>query len=117
MRAQLLDARRRSDLLGTVRHLTLLQIDPAAAVAPSADLVAGSRLGTAHRPEHLSQALQEDRTLWEHKARRAGRTGVRPAGRRRAARGRAVTGRMRDDVRAEIEALATWLGQSVDDQR
>ena len=39
VRAQLLDAGRPTDLLETVRHLTLLQIDPTAAVAPSADLV------------------------------------------------------------------------------
>ena len=35
--AQLLDARRPSDLLTVVKHLTFLQIDPTAAIAPSAD--------------------------------------------------------------------------------
>jgi uncharacterized protein YcaQ len=45
VRAQLLDARRPTDLLTVVRQLTLLQIDPTAAIAPSADLVAWSRLG------------------------------------------------------------------------
>jgi uncharacterized protein YcaQ len=48
-----------------VRRLTLLQIDPTAAVAPSADLVAWSRLGPSYRPEQLKQALEEDRTLFE----------------------------------------------------
>ncbi|KQQ92706.1 hypothetical protein ASF62_12790 [Leifsonia sp. Leaf325] len=65
VRAQLLDAERPADLLALVRHLTLLQIDPTAAVAPNADLVTWSRLGSAYRPEHLTQALEQDRTLVE----------------------------------------------------
>ena len=40
VRAQLLDAPRPTDLLTVVQQLTLLQIDPTAAIAPSADLVA-----------------------------------------------------------------------------
>ena len=68
VRAQLLDAPRPTDLLAVVRHLTLLQIDPTAAIAPSADLVAWSRLGSAYRPEQLTQALERDRTLFEHEA-------------------------------------------------
>jgi uncharacterized protein YcaQ len=68
VRAQLLDAARPTDLLAVVRRLTLLQIDPTAAIAPSADLVAWSRLGAAYRPAHLKQALEEDRTLFEHNA-------------------------------------------------
>src|ERR687887_428582 len=50
VRAQLLDARRPTDLVEVVRQLTLLQIDPTAAIAPSADLVAWSRLGSSYRP-------------------------------------------------------------------
>ena len=53
VRAQLLDAPRPTDLLAVVRQLTLLQIDPTAAIAPSADLVAWSRLGSAYRPDDL----------------------------------------------------------------
>ena len=68
VRAQLLHAPRPSDLLGVVQRLTLLQIDPTAAVAPSADLVAWSRLGSEYRPAHLRQALEQDRTLFEHNA-------------------------------------------------
>ena len=68
VRAQLLDARRPTDLLAVVQQLTLLQIDPTAAIAPSADLVAWSRLGPAYRPEDLRQALAADRTLFEHNA-------------------------------------------------
>jgi uncharacterized protein YcaQ len=68
VRAQLLDARRPADLLEAVRRLTLLQIDPTAAVAPSADLVAWSRLGSAYEPAHLTTAVEQDRTLYEHNA-------------------------------------------------
>ena len=53
VRAQLLDAPRPTDLVEVVRQLTLLQIDPTAAIAPSADLVAWSRLGSAYRPDDL----------------------------------------------------------------
>jgi hypothetical protein len=65
VRAQLLDAPRPSELLTVVQRLTLLQIDPTAAIAPSADLVAWSRLGSAYEPAQLKQALEEDRTLFE----------------------------------------------------
>jgi uncharacterized protein len=68
VRAQLLDAPRSNDLLTVVRQLTLLQIDPTAAIAPSADLVAWSRLGSAYQSAHLQQALEQDRTLFEHDA-------------------------------------------------
>jgi uncharacterized protein YcaQ len=68
VRAQLLDAPRPTELLTVVQKLTLLQIDPTAAIAPSADLVAWSRLGSAYQPAHLQQALEQDRTLFEHNA-------------------------------------------------
>jgi uncharacterized protein YcaQ len=68
VRAQLLDARRPSDLLEVVGHLTFLQLDPTAAIAPSADLVAWTRLGDAYRPAQLTQALERDRTLYEVRA-------------------------------------------------
>ena len=65
VRAQLLDAPRPLALLGVVHRLTFLQIDPTAAVAPSADLVAWSRLGASYRPQHLKRALEHDRMLFE----------------------------------------------------
>jgi uncharacterized protein YcaQ len=68
IRAQLLDAERPTDLLAVVEHLMFLQVDPTAAIAPSADLVAWSRLGGAYRPEHLTEALERDRTLYEVRA-------------------------------------------------
>jgi uncharacterized protein len=68
VRAQLLDAPRPTDLVAVVQQLTLLQIDPTAAIAPSADLVAWSRLGSGYRPAHLQQALEQDRSLFEHNA-------------------------------------------------
>jgi hypothetical protein len=68
VRAQLLDARRPDDLLAVVDRLTFLQLDPTDAVAPSADLVAWTRLGNAYEPVHLQQALERDRTLFEHRA-------------------------------------------------
>jgi uncharacterized protein len=68
VRAQLLDAPRPTDLLTVVQRLTLLQIDPTAAIAPSADLVAWSRLGSTYQPAHLKQAVEDDRTLFEHDA-------------------------------------------------
>jgi uncharacterized protein YcaQ len=68
VRAQLLDAHRPKDLVSMVERLTMLQIDPTAAIAPSADLVAWSRLGPSYEPQHLKQALERDRTLFEFNA-------------------------------------------------
>ena len=65
VRAQMLDASRPTDLVDVVEQLTLLQIDPTAAIAPSADLVAWSRLGSTYEPSQLKQAVEEDRTLFE----------------------------------------------------
>jgi uncharacterized protein YcaQ len=67
VRAQLLDSTRPSGLLDVVRGLTLLQIDPTAAIAPNADLVAWSRLGSSFSPAELDTAL-EKRTLLELQA-------------------------------------------------
>jgi uncharacterized protein YcaQ len=67
VRAQLLDRPRPTELRDVVRQLTLLQIDPVAAIAPSADLVAWSRLGSSYSPADLDAALV-DRTLLELRA-------------------------------------------------
>jgi hypothetical protein len=67
VRAQMLDSSRPADLHAVVHRLTLLQIDPTAAIAPNADLVVWSRLGSGYAPAHLAAAL-EDRTLLELRA-------------------------------------------------
>ncbi|HKT83381.1 MAG TPA: crosslink repair DNA glycosylase YcaQ family protein, partial [Solirubrobacterales bacterium] len=68
VRAQLLDADGRRDLPAVLERLTFLQLDPTATVAPSADLVAWSRLGDAYRPADLQNALEMERTVFEHRA-------------------------------------------------
>ena len=65
VRAQLLDSARPTELLTVVQRLTLLQIDPTSAIAPSADLVAWSRLGSAYEPDELKQAQEQDRVVFE----------------------------------------------------
>jgi uncharacterized protein YcaQ len=87
VRAQYLDRQRPAGLLELVRRLTLLQLDPVAAVAPSADLVAWSRLGAAYRPADLGKALA-DRSLVELRAM------IRPA----------------EDVALYRAAMAEWPG-------
>jgi uncharacterized protein YcaQ len=59
VRAQLLDSVRPVDLAETVRHLTLLQYDLTAAVAPNAQLVAWSRLGSACPRSAVPDAVEE----------------------------------------------------------
>ena len=63
IRAQLLQRERPVDLLSMVRQLTLLQLDPVSAVAPSAELVAWSRLGPAYSPADLRAALDDHRLI------------------------------------------------------
>jgi uncharacterized protein YcaQ len=86
VRAQLLDGHRPKDLLEVVRRLTLLQIDPTAAIAPNADLVAWSRLGNDYRPAQLTRAIEQDRTLFERNAL------IRPM----------------EDLRLYLADMATW---------
>ena len=63
MQAQLLTAERPSDLVETVRQLSLLQLDPTSAVAPSAELVVWSRLGSTYSPRELWDAVDELRLI------------------------------------------------------
>ena len=64
----MLDADRPSDLLTVAKQLTFLQLDPTAVVAPSADLVAWTRIGTGYEAAELERAVERDRTLFEHLA-------------------------------------------------
>ena len=70
VRAQLLDADRPRDLDrnldGVLRRLTLVQHDPVSAIAPSADLVLWSRLGSSYDPADLRDALDEQRLIDLH---------------------------------------------------
>lgn len=65
VRAQLLAAPRPTDLLEVVRHLMVVQAEPTSAIAPSADLVLGGRLGAAYDVDGLRSALDEQRLI-EH---------------------------------------------------
>jgi uncharacterized protein YcaQ len=65
IRAQLLDAPRPEALVAVVERLTFVQIDPTAAVAPSADLVLWSRLGSAYSPSDLVRAVETERSIVE----------------------------------------------------
>ena len=100
VRAQWLHADRPTRVLPLVRHISLLQIDPTAAVAPSADLVLWSRIGSGYDPAELDRALQE-RMLIELRAT------VRPA--EDLALYRAEMARLRG-----TGALRGWLAQQRD---
>ncbi|WP_256842772.1 DNA glycosylase AlkZ-like family protein [Ornithinimicrobium cryptoxanthini] len=59
VRAQLLASPRPTDLLAVARQLSVVQVDLTTAVAPSADLVFWSRLGSAYSPDDLDDALAD----------------------------------------------------------
>ena len=66
VRAQLLTKERPTDLVETVRQLSLLQVEPTNAIAPSAELVLWSRLGSAFDPQELWDAVDEQRLIELH---------------------------------------------------
>lgn len=59
IRAQLLDKSRPTDMLQTIRHLTMLQLDGTSTVAPSADLMLWSRIGSSYSPSKLREAIEK----------------------------------------------------------
>jgi uncharacterized protein YcaQ len=65
VRAQLLTADRPGDIVETIDGLTVVNIDPTAAVAPSADHILWSRLGWPYQPADLARAVEHDRTVFE----------------------------------------------------
>jgi uncharacterized protein YcaQ len=68
LRAQLLTTERSTDVVETVRQLSLLQLEPTNAIAPSAELVMWSRLGSAFDPQELWDAVDEQRLIELHQA-------------------------------------------------
>jgi uncharacterized protein len=66
VRAQLLTKERPTDLVGTVRQISLLQVEPTAAIAPSAELVLWSRLGSTFSPQDLWDAVDEQQLIELH---------------------------------------------------
>ncbi|MCC2321375.1 DNA glycosylase AlkZ-like family protein [Cellulomonas xiejunii] len=63
VRAQLLAAGRPTGVLDVVRHLTVLQPDPTSAVAPSADVVLWSRIGSDYDPLELRDLVDQQRLV------------------------------------------------------
>ena len=94
IRAQWLDRKRPTDLLALVRRLTMLQLDPVAAIAPSAQLVAWSRLGSAYERTELDRAVA-DQSLIELQAM------LRPA----------------EDLQLYRAKMAAWPGDDATDWR
>jgi uncharacterized protein YcaQ len=65
VRAQLLGADRPAGIVETVDALTVVNIEPTAAIAPSADLILWSRLGWPYQPADLTRLVEEDRAIFE----------------------------------------------------
>jgi uncharacterized protein len=66
VRAQLLTKDRPADLVETVRQLSLVQVEPTNAIAPSAELVLWSRQGSSFSAEQLWDAVDEQRLFELH---------------------------------------------------
>ena len=58
-------ADRPGGIVETIDGLSLVNIDPTAAVAPSADHILWSRIGWPYQPADLAQAIEEDRAVFE----------------------------------------------------
>lgn len=65
VRAQLLTADRPAGIVETIDALTVVNIEPTAAIAPSADLILWSRLGWPYEPADLVRLVEEDRAVFE----------------------------------------------------
>jgi uncharacterized protein YcaQ len=64
--AQLLSAERPTDFDDMVFHLTLLQAEPTAAIAPSAQVVTWTRLGERSRPRDVDDAVADGSLIELH---------------------------------------------------
>ncbi|MET0782478.1 MAG: crosslink repair DNA glycosylase YcaQ family protein [Microbacterium sp.] len=65
VRAQLLTADRPGGIVEAVDGLEVVNIDPTAVVAPSADHILWSRIGWPYQPADLVRAVEEDRAIFE----------------------------------------------------
>lgn len=63
--AQLLSAERPAGIVEAIDALTVVGIEPTAAIAPSADLILWSRLGWPYQPADLTRLVEEDRAVFE----------------------------------------------------
>lgn len=66
IRAQLLDVERPGFVAETVDQLTVVNIDPTNAIAPSEDHLLWSRLGIAYEHADLQRAVEHDHTVFEY---------------------------------------------------
>ncbi|MFT4217749.1 MAG: crosslink repair DNA glycosylase YcaQ family protein [Micropruina sp.] len=66
VRAQLLDADRPALVAEVVDELTVLNIDPTEAIAPSEDHILWSRLGGGYEHAQLQESVETDRTVFEY---------------------------------------------------
>ncbi len=64
VRAQLLSADRPAGIVETIDALTVVNIEPTAAIAPSADLILWSRLGWPYQPADLVRLVEDDRAVF-----------------------------------------------------
>src|SRR6187401_1629375 len=65
VRAQLLTADRPASIVETIYGLTIVNIEPTAAIAPSADHILWSRLGWPYQPADLKRSVEVDRDVFE----------------------------------------------------
>jgi len=65
VRGQLLTAERPAGIVETIDALTVVNIEPTAAIAPSADLILWSRLGWPYQPADLVRLAEDDRAVFE----------------------------------------------------
>lgn len=66
VRAQLLDAERPSDVVEVAEQLGQIKIDPTNTIAPAEHSVLWARIGNGYEAHQLTQAVEHDRTLFEH---------------------------------------------------
>ena len=66
LRAQLLDAERPALVAEVVDELTVVNIDPTNAIAPSEDHILWTRLGAGYEHAHLQHSVETEKTVFEY---------------------------------------------------